>query len=162
MTFSEKEYYVTLETPPALKQEILKLFRNSHQRCSIKKDVLKNFAKFTGKHLCQSLFFNKVVGFLVQVFSCDFCEMLKNAFFTEQLRVAASDCSLRPLYTIAYLGPKMWDLDPQMIKDSENINIFLSNTLKSRDKSIFTTDWIFFDMSHWKFLILVMRKKYSK
>ena len=70
--------------------------------------------------------------------------MLKNAFFTEQLRVAASDCSLRPLYTIAYLGPKMWDLDPQMIKDSENINIFLSNTLKSRDKSIFTTDWIFF------------------
>ena len=27
-----------------------------------KKGVLKNFAKFTGKHLCQSLFFNKVVG----------------------------------------------------------------------------------------------------
>ena len=27
-----------------------------HQRCSIKKGVLKNFAKFTGKHLCQRLF----------------------------------------------------------------------------------------------------------
>ena len=27
-----------------------------------KKDVLKNFAKFTGKHLCQGLFFNKVAG----------------------------------------------------------------------------------------------------
>ena len=25
-----------------------------------KKDVLRNFTKFTGKHLCQSLFFNKV------------------------------------------------------------------------------------------------------
>ena len=24
--------------------------------------ILKNFAKFTGKHLCQSLFFNKVTG----------------------------------------------------------------------------------------------------
>ena len=24
--------------------------------------VLKNFAKFTGKHLCQSFFFNKVAG----------------------------------------------------------------------------------------------------
>ena len=143
MTFSGKEYYVALKTPPAFKQEILKLFRNSHQRCSIKKDVLTNFAKFTGKHLCQSLFFNKVVGILVQVFSCDFYEMFKNAFFIEQLRVAASDCSLWPLYTIAYLDPKMWDLDPQMIKDSENINIFLSNTLKSRGKSIFTTDWIF-------------------
>ena len=27
-----------------------------------KKDVLRNFAKFTGKHLCQRLFFNKVAG----------------------------------------------------------------------------------------------------
>ena len=27
-----------------------------------KKSVLKNFAKFTGKHLCQSLFSNKVTG----------------------------------------------------------------------------------------------------
>ena len=26
------------------------------------KGVLKSFAKFTGKHLCQSLFFNKVAG----------------------------------------------------------------------------------------------------
>ena len=28
----------------------------------VKKVVLKNFQKFSGKHLCQSLFFNKVVG----------------------------------------------------------------------------------------------------
>ena len=27
-----------------------------------KKGVLRNFTKFTGKHLCQSLFFNKVAG----------------------------------------------------------------------------------------------------
>ena len=27
------------------------------QRCSVKKGVLRNFAKFTGKHLCQRLFF---------------------------------------------------------------------------------------------------------
>ena len=27
-----------------------------------KKGTLKNFVKFTGKHLCQSLFFNKVAG----------------------------------------------------------------------------------------------------
>ena len=31
------------------------LCRSSHQRCSIEKGVLRNFAKFTGKHLCQSL-----------------------------------------------------------------------------------------------------------
>ena len=34
--------------------------RSSHQRCSITKGVLRNFAKFTEKHLCQSLFLNKV------------------------------------------------------------------------------------------------------
>ena len=33
--------------------------RSSHWRCSVKKGVLRNFAKFTGKHLCQSLFFKK-------------------------------------------------------------------------------------------------------
>ena len=55
------------------------------------KGVPKNFAKFTGKHLCQSLFFNEVaVQFflikketLVQVFSCKFCEILRTPFFNE-------------------------------------------------------------------------------
>ena len=28
------------------------LYRSSHQRCSVKNDVLKNIANFTGKHLC--------------------------------------------------------------------------------------------------------------
>ena len=32
------------------------------QRCSVN-GVLKNFVKFTGKHLWQSLFFNKIAGF---------------------------------------------------------------------------------------------------
>ena len=30
--------------------------------CSVKKSVFRNFAKFIGKHLRQSLFFNKVAG----------------------------------------------------------------------------------------------------
>ena len=34
--------------------------RNNNRMCSIRTGVLKNFAKFTGIHLCQSLFFNKV------------------------------------------------------------------------------------------------------
>ena len=28
----------------------------------LKKGVLRNFGKFTGKHLCECLFFNKVAG----------------------------------------------------------------------------------------------------
>ena len=64
-----------------------------------KKGVLRNFAKFTGKHLCQSLLFNKVVGqacnfikkdTLAQVFSCEFCEISKSTFFHRTPLAAAS------------------------------------------------------------------------
>ena len=37
-------------------------FWSNQRRCSIKKGVLKHSTKFTWKHLCQSLFFNKVAG----------------------------------------------------------------------------------------------------
>ena len=36
--------------------------RSSRPEVFCKKGVLRNFAKFTGKNLCQSLFFNKVAG----------------------------------------------------------------------------------------------------
>ena len=38
------------------------MVRTSHRRCSVRNGVLRNFAKFTGKHLCQSLLLNKVTG----------------------------------------------------------------------------------------------------
>ena len=61
-----------------------------------KKLIFKNFAKFRGKHLWQSLFFDKVVenfikeNALTQLFSCEFCEIFKNIFFTEHLLEIAS------------------------------------------------------------------------
>ena len=36
--------------------------RSSSRRYSLRKGALRNFTKFKGKHLCQSLFFNKVAG----------------------------------------------------------------------------------------------------
>ena len=36
--------------------------RNSRPEVFCEKGVLRNLAKFTGKHLCQGLFFNKVAG----------------------------------------------------------------------------------------------------
>ena len=73
---------------------------NAAWRCSVKKCVLKNFAKFTGNHPCGSLFLNKVADFsyfldqntvkkgtlnketLANVFSCQFCRIFKNTFFS--------------------------------------------------------------------------------
>ena len=63
---------------------------------SMKKGVLRNFLKFTGKHLCQSLFFNKVVGLrpatLIKkklwqrCFPGNFAKFLRTSFLTEHLR----------------------------------------------------------------------------
>ena len=44
------------------KSKTSKNFRSSHRMCSLRKCVLRNFAKCKGKHLCQSLFFNNVAG----------------------------------------------------------------------------------------------------
>ena len=65
-----------------------------------KKGVLRNFAKFTGKHLCQWLFFRKVgrpkvsnfikKGSLAEVFSCEFCKISKNTSFYRTPPVVAS------------------------------------------------------------------------
>ena len=42
--------------------------RSNHRRYSVKKGVLRNFTKFTGKHLCQSILFNKVAGIGLQLY----------------------------------------------------------------------------------------------
>ena len=66
------------------------LSRSSHQR-RLKIGVLRNFAKSTGKYLCQSLFLNFIKKeTLTQVFFCDFCEIFKNTFLTEHLRPTAT------------------------------------------------------------------------
>ena len=70
------------------------ILRSSHQRCSIKKGVLRNFVKFTGKHPCQSLFFNKVASPATLLkkrlwhscFPVNFAEFLRTPFLTEHLR----------------------------------------------------------------------------
>ena len=51
-----------------------------------KKGVLKNFAKFTGKHLCQSLFFDKVAGLRHRCFPLNFAKFLRTSFIIEHLR----------------------------------------------------------------------------
>ena len=77
--------------------------RSSHRRCSMKTAVLKNFAIFTGKYLCWSLFLITFQALVLQsykkeiptqVFSCEYCETFKNTYFEEHLRTAAS----LPLY----------------------------------------------------------------
>ena len=54
--------YFDIDLPPQNSNLMFFEFRSSHRRCSVKNGVLRNFEKFTGKHLCQGLFFNKVAA----------------------------------------------------------------------------------------------------
>ena len=87
--------------------ENVRNYRSRSQEVFCKKGVYRNFAKCTGKHLCQSFFFNKVAGLspescnfikketLTKVFSCEFCETSQNTFFTEPLWTTASAATTR-------------------------------------------------------------------
>ena len=70
-------------------------FRSSRSEVFCKNGVLKNFAKFTEKQLCQSVFFNKVAGlrpatflkkrFWHRCFPMIFGKFLRTIFLTEHL-----------------------------------------------------------------------------
>ena len=89
------ELYIVYE----LKQEVKRVFPvlySSHQRCSIKKAVPKNFAIFTGKHLGWSLLLielqakrlqhssKNIAKFLRTPILKNICEPLPLALFTLQ------------------------------------------------------------------------------
>ena len=82
------------------------LIRSSRPDVFCENGVLRNFAKFTGKHLCQSLFFNKVAGAatlrssppevfykrgVLRIFVVNFAKFLRTPFLTEHQRATSSD-----------------------------------------------------------------------
>ena len=91
----------------------------SHQRCSIKKGVFKDFARFTGKRLCRSLFFNKVAGLrhLTHLDDCFFC--------SEQMWLVRNGCIMKYYY---------------FVNEFEQINQLLF-FLKSSDNYRFSLDF---------------------
>ena len=68
--------------------------KSSRSEVLYKRDVLKYFANLIGKHLYQSLFFDKLAGqeTQAQVFFCEIYEIFKNTFLYRTPQVAASVC----------------------------------------------------------------------
>ena len=99
----------------------LKHYQEQPPEVFCKTRCLRNFAKFIGKHLCQSLFVNKVAGLRpikketqALVFSYEFCEISQNTFFTEHVWATAS--ALRKqfansLFLQIYLQPYCYRFD---------------------------------------------------
>ena len=80
--------WIWFESPPLNIKWNLPAFKSNHRRCSVKNGALRNFAKFTGKPLCPSLFFNKVAGTATllkkrlwrRCFPVDFVKFLRTPF----------------------------------------------------------------------------------
>ena len=88
---SDVKNVLTKQFPKMQKQPFANVVQKQSQfpKGALQKRVLRDFAKFTGKHLCQSLFINKVAGQGQQLYlkrhpgtsvSCEFWEILKNTF----------------------------------------------------------------------------------
>ena len=111
--------------------------RSSRPDVLCESGVLRNFTKFSGKHLCQSPFFNKVADLtlfkketLAQVLSCKFCEIFKNTFFIKHhwwlLLFFFSDISVLPLFKF-----RIFNIREVNFEDSTEIpkeESFLSDT----------------------------------
>ena len=77
----------------AVSVSIQNIYRSSRPEIFCKKGVLRNFAKFTGKQLHQSLFFNKVAGLRPTTLlkkrpwhRCFPVKFLRTPFLTKHLR----------------------------------------------------------------------------
>ena len=91
--------------------ELWSLFRSSNMSCSVRKGVPRNLEKFTGKHLCQSLFFNKFGELKPAIllkkrlwhrcFPVSFDKFLRTPFFLEHLWWL-----LLSIYTVPFIPNK--------------------------------------------------------
>ena len=90
--------HVSNDNPSNLSEHKCTKNRNSRPDIFCKKGALRNFSKFTGKHLCQSLFFNKFAGLTPvtllkkklwqRCFPMNFAKFLRTPFY----RTPLDDC----------------------------------------------------------------------
>ena len=77
-------------------KNVMPKYRSSRPEVFCRRGILRNFAKFTGKNLCQSLFFNKVADLRPatllkkklwhRCFPADFAKFLRTPICTEHLQ----------------------------------------------------------------------------
>ena len=109
-------YLLEQKAPPQIFNRVLNTSPQfSHAgafRGVLKRGVLNNFAKFTGKHLSQSLFFNRIAHLKPvtllkkrlehRCFPVNFCEIFQNNFFYGKSLVAASEFPVHWLQCFYY------------------------------------------------------------
>ena len=120
------------------------------KRCSVK-IVLRNFAKLTGKHLCQSLFFNNVAGlspatllrkrFWQRRFVVNFAEFLRAPFLKEHLQWLLLTLFRRGLFRAAHGWNQGAAQRENLSQISYNLDIWHSYTLAQQDSKNIKIMW---------------------
>ena len=95
----------------------------------VNKRYSQKFRKYTGKHLCQSLFFNKVAGLWHRCLPVSFPKFLRTLFYRKPL-VAAS----KPL---AFVRSNCWRSSEVSIQRCLLMQMFLQNVQKPSKTSKF-------------------------
>ena len=114
-TFFTEHFLMAASIPTLCIAGRCSILRSSRPEEFCKKGVLRNFAKFTGKHLCQGLFFNKVAkacnllkkSLRHRCFPVNFAKFPRTPFFTEHLWWLLLDFSGRKL-KLGYLCLGYW------------------------------------------------------
>ena len=110
---------------------ILPKCRSSCPEVFCKKGVLRNFGKFTGKHQCQSLFFNKVAGLRPatllekrpwhRCFRVNIVKFLRTSFLTEHLWwLLLTLCNRRLMFLLNTTNHNLMTFD--LLKDTHKSN----------------------------------------
>ena len=103
-----------------------KIYRSSHAGVFCKNNVLRNFAKFTGKHLCQRLCFNKVAVPRNRCFPVNFAKFLSTPFLIENLRWLLPDIQKYiPVDRRYFCYSFMTHVDVNLILEKKNSDGFI-------------------------------------
>ena len=124
-------------------QDSLDFLKARSSRSEMFCGTFKNFAKFTRKHLCRSLYFNKVVlqacyfikkETLAQLFSCESCKIFKNSFFIKKIFDSSFWISMR--YSIDFMNALAEVVFRGVWQNSSSEN-FLEISRKITDRVLF-------------------------
>ena len=122
------------------------IFKSSRPEVFCEKVVLKNFAKFTRKHLCQSLFFwpaTLLKKTMAQVLWCEFCKSFKNTFFIEHLR---------------WLHHTAWNLSEYRVFSDPRVFPYSIRIWKNPEKRCI---WARFTQCNWKLWVQKVRHVFT-
>ena len=105
---------------------ICSYFRSSRRRCFMLKIAFRNFTKFTGKHPCQSLFFNKVAGLISKMRKID-------------LRNFQTQTSLVSFQQFMHIFIGIYLILSINVGNVQEISCFLSTVMKNLERTIKST-----------------------